>query len=205
MRIYLYGCSGHAKVIFDILRCCNREVAAFFDDAPPENSSHLHDVPIFNTSQLSNIDPLQSRWIVAIGNNSDRKNIVQNLASKGYTFTTAVHPSAQIAKEVKIGAGTVVMANTVINIDSVIGQHAIINTGAIIDHDCQISDYVHIAPSCSLCGNVCIKEGSLLGVGTKIIPSVEVGRWTICGAGSVVVKSMPSHCVAYGVPATPRK
>lgn len=42
-----------------------------------------------------------------------------------------------------------------------------------------------------------------IGAGAKIMPGVELGDWTIVGAGSVVTKSFPEgHCVIGGVPAT---
>ena len=64
---------------------------------------------------------------------------------------------------------------------------------------------MHVAPSCSLCGNVRVNEGSLLGVGTKVIPNVDIGEWAVCGAGSIIIKPIAPNCVAYGVPATPQK
>jgi sugar O-acyltransferase (sialic acid O-acetyltransferase NeuD family) len=201
LDIYLYGCGGHAKVILDSLHKQRRKVTAFIDDAPPLEMTHIHKIPIFQSTTLNQINPQKSTWIVAIGNNLVRQQIALKLSELGHSFTTAIHPSAQIALGVTIGAGTVVMANAVINTDTQIGQHGIINTGATVDHDCLIGDYVHIAPGCSLCGQVTVGQGSLLGVGTKVCPGVEIGEYTLCGAGSVVIESLPSHSLAYGCPA----
>jgi acetyltransferase-like isoleucine patch superfamily enzyme len=41
-----------------------------------------------------------------------------------------------------------------------------------------------------------------IGAGAKIMPGIELGDWTIVGAGSVVTKSFPEgHCVVGGIPA----
>lgn len=144
---------------------------------------------------------MSSQWIVAIGNNPIRHQIAEKLESYGYSFTTAIHPSAEIACGVEIGPGSVVMANTVINMDTKIGNHVIINTGATIDHDCIIGSYSHVAPGCTLCGKIELGESVFLGVGTKIIPGIHIGEYAMCGAGSVVIKSLPSLCLAYGCPA----
>ena len=41
-----------------------------------------------------------------------------------------------------------------------------------------------------------------LGAGAKIMPGVELGDWTIVGAGAVVTRSFPEgHCIIGGVPA----
>lgn len=201
MEIYLYGCGGHAKVILDILRKQQRCVTAFVDDNPPAGIEQIHGVPVYLASELLPTISPNSQWIVCIGNNRIRQNIAQKLNNQGLSFTTAIHPSAKIALGVDIRPGTVVMANAVINTDTKIGHHAIINTGSTIDHDCIIGDYCHIAPGCSICGQVQLHQGVFLGVGSSICPSIQIGEHTTCGAGSVVVKSLPSHCLAYGCPA----
>jgi sugar O-acyltransferase (sialic acid O-acetyltransferase NeuD family) len=202
LKTYLYGCGGHAKVILDILFKQKMSVAGIVDDFPVQENPYIHGVPIYSSqSILASHSPDSARWIVTIGNNQIRQSIVEKLSHQGYEFTTAIHPSAQIALGVTIAPGTVVMANAVLNTDAQVGNHAIINTGATIDHDCVIGDYAHIAPGCSLCGQVRVGTGALLGVGTKVKPAMEIGSWTTCGAGSIVVKSLPSHVVAYGCPA----
>ena len=205
MSIYLYGGGGHAKVIADVLSRQNRWVAGFVVDSAAEVGVSIHGVPVLPSTHLSNIDPQNSQWIVAIGNNKVRQAIAQKLAAQGYTFTIAIHPSAQISQRATIGPGTVVMPNATINVDATIGQHAIINTGTVIDHDCHIADYAHIAPNCGLCGSVRVGTGSLLGVGTQVIPGKTIGEWSVCGAGSVLVKDVPARCLAYGVPTAPQR
>ncbi|MBD1933400.1 MULTISPECIES: acetyltransferase [Cyanophyceae] len=202
MDIYLYGCGGHAKVILDILQRQGRKVTALVDDNPPAGITQIHGIPVHSAREtLAAIRCDRCQWIVAIGNNSIRQQIALKLEGQGHSFTTAIHPSAQIALGVDIAPGTVVMANAAINTDTKIGKHAIVNTGVTIDHDCQIGGFCHIAPGCSLCGQVKLGAGVFLGVGTSVIPSVEIGTQTTCGAGSVVIQSLPSDCLAYGCPA----
>ena len=202
MSIFLYGCGGHGKVILDIFLKQNKKVVAIVDDKPPQNMNEIHGVPIYQTDYfLAQIQPSDGRWIVSVGNNSIRKKIANKLSGLGYSFTTAIHPSAEIGLGVKIGVGTVIMANAFINIDSYIGDHCIINTGSTVDHDCHIDDYCHIAPGCSVCGQVTLGKQVLLGVGSSIKPLMKIGQNTMCGAGSVIVKSLPPNCLAYGSPA----
>ena len=81
------------------------------------------------------------------------------------------------------------------------GANCIINTGAVVDHDCQIGEHSHICPGVRLAGNVRIGMGVMVGTGTSIIPGMEVGDEAVIGAGSVVVRPIPSRSVAMGVPA----
>ena len=44
-------------------------------------------------------------------------------------------------------------------------------------------------------------HGVLLGAGVCVLGPIEIGAGSKVGAGSVVVTSLPCHCVAVGVPA----
>ena len=185
--MYLYGASGHAKVIIDILRANNEPIEALFDDN--EAVHHLLNYPVLRPSEVRG--PL----IVSIGNNGIRRNIAESLHT---TFGNAFHPSAIISEEAIIEEGSVVMQGAIIQSYACIGKHCIINTGASVDHDCVIEDYVHVSPHCTLCGNVSIGEGTWIGAGSVIIPGVKVGKWSVIGAGSVVIKDSPDNVVAVG-------
>ena len=50
-------------------------------------------------------------------------------------------------------------------------------------------------------GKICIGNNVFIGVNTMIMPGVTIGDNVIIGAGSIVTKSIPSNCVACGVPA----
>ncbi|MDJ0704400.1 MAG: acetyltransferase [Leptolyngbyaceae cyanobacterium MO_188.B28] len=185
--IYLYGCGGHGRVILDILQHQKAAVAGFVDDHPPSGQTHIQGIPIFTTdTPPPNLDPKGCQWVIAIGNNTIRRQIAQKLAAQGHTFATVIHPSAQIGSRVTIAPGSVIMANTVINCDTQIGQHVIVNTAATIDHDCAIGDFCHIAPGSTLCGHVTVGAGSWLQVGTKVPPGIEIGESVISQPGAIL-------------------
>lgn len=197
-NIYLFGASGHGKVIKEILNANGVKVEAFIDDNHAVNECAGRKV-------LHEYDSL-SPVIVSIGVNSIRKIVVEKLEAKAQAneaelnFATAIHPSAVVSPSAKIGEGTVVMAGAVINADAVIGKHCIINTGATVDHDCIIEDYCHIAPGAHISGATCIGEGTWIGVGSSVIQCLKIGKDTMIGAGSVVVKDIPDKVIAYGNP-----
>lgn len=185
--MYLYGASGHAKVIIDILKDSGISVDGLIDDNP--NIRDFLEYQVFH----GKID--LSPVIVSIGNNDVRRKIVERLNT---TYGLAVHPSAIISDYAKIGEGTVIMQGGIVQSCVEIGRHCIVNTGASIDHECKIGDFVHISPHSTLCGNVSIGEGTWIGAGTTIIPGVKIGKWSIIGAGSVVSKDIPDGVLATG-------
>lgn len=187
--MYLYGASGHAKVIMDILEANQIGIDGLIDDNPEVNE--LLGYPVFH--QRNDLFPL----IISIGNNQIRRRIAEKLDVE---FGTAIHPSAVVSPSAKIGEGTVVMPGAVINADAVIGKHCIINTGSTIDHECVIEDYCHIAPGVNISGCTTVGEGTWVGVGSCVIQCLHIGKNCMIGAGSVVVKDIPDSVVAFGNP-----
>lgn len=193
--MYLFGASGHGKVIKDILNANGIDVQAYVDDNKEIEECYGHKV-LHDAAGLSPI-------IVSVGANNVRKKIVQRLKADNHNigFGIAIHPSAVISPSAQIGEGSVVMAGVVINANAVIGRHCIVNTGATVDHDCVIEDYCHIAPGVNISGGVHVGECTWVGVGSCVIQCVEIGKNCMIGAGSVVVRNIPDGVTAYGNPA----
>lgn len=192
--VYLYGASGHAKVIKDIVEATDRHIYGVVDDNRNLN--------VFETLPVMHSATGKSPFIISIGSNSIRKRIAESLKSE---YSMAIHPSAVVTGSAKIDAGTVVMAGAIINPGAIIGRHCIINTGVSVDHECILEDYVHLSPHATLCGNVKVGEGSWIGAGAVVIQGIRIGKWSIVGAGAVVTRDVPDYTEVIGVPARPVK
>lgn len=204
-QIFIFGASGHAKVVVDIIEQSeDYSISWLLDDNPQLKGNIFFGYPVAGgRSDLEIISATTQlgKGLVAIGINSVRQSVAAWLAEKGIGFITAIHPSARIARGVTISSGTAVMANAVINSDTSIGKHVIINTSASIDHDCMIGDGVHIAPGATLCGSVSLGRNSMVGAGSIIIPNLKIGESVVIGAGSTVISNLPDNVTAVGSPA----
>ena len=187
--MYLYGASGHAKVIIDIIKANQLELNALFDDN--EQLTNLSGYPIWSPSLINEKIDL----LISIGNNEIRRKIAETLPMN---FVTLAHPSAIISPTATLDSGSVVMQGAILQSDVKVGKHVIVNTAASIDHECVLADYVHVSPNSTLCGNVSVGEGTWIGAGSVILPGVTIGKWCTIGAGSVVAKDIPDFCLAVG-------
>jgi sugar O-acyltransferase (sialic acid O-acetyltransferase NeuD family) len=202
-KLFLFGASGHAKVVIDIIeRQGLYDIAFLADDNLALKGKEFFGYPIIGGKD----DLLASNGevrmgIVAIGSNRARRVVARWLTDHGFKLIHAVHPSVQLGRGVQIGAGTVVMAGAVINSDSRIGDNVIVNSRASIDHDCIIGDGVHIAPGSILCGTVSVGEGTFVCAGATVIPNLTIGRNVIIGAGATVICDVPDGVTVVGSPA----
>ena len=205
-RVLVFGASGHAKVVLDILRLVGGFViAGLLDDFKPVGFECLGEFVIgalrnlaFLTAECGDLEV-----IVAVGDNWKRSLIVEEIQrlSPSSTFLSAIHPSAQIASGVTIGAGTVIMAGAVVNAGARIGPFCILNTRSSLDHDSTMGEFASLAPAATIGGGSAIGAFTNIGIGATVLHEVSIGKHTIIGAGAVVLKSIPDEVVAYGTPA----
>jgi len=192
-KLYLFGASGHCKVVVDILHSNKESVTAILDDQP--KIEQLLHIPVMPSSNFS-FDKA-SKFIVSIGDNASRKRIVERIHSDYYS---AIHSQAIISDFATIGQGSVVMAAAVINAGATVGQHCIINTAAILEHDCVVEDYVHLSPNAAIAGGVQVGEGSHIGIGATVIQGITIGKWVTIGAGAVIISNVPDYATVVGNP-----
>jgi UDP-N-acetylbacillosamine N-acetyltransferase len=204
-RIVIWGASGHALVVADIVRLSAMyEIVGFLDDIDPgRHNTKFHGIPILGgREQLDRLRESGVEYlIVGIGDCAARLKLAGVAREKGFSLATAIHPRATIAADVEIGPGTMVAAGAVINPGSRIGANVIINTSASVDHECVIEDGAHIGPGVNLGGNVTVGSGTWIGIGAKVQHRIVIGARSIVGAGAVVLHDVPEETVAFGVPA----
>ena len=204
--LLVVGAGGHAKVILSTATLLGYKILGVVDDDSSLHGQHiLNNKIIGDTEEFIHILPgcLESAAvIVAIGDNLVRRKIVKKLSEKGnIRWATLIHPTAFVDQSCKLGEGTVIFAGVCIQPGVTIGDHSIANTGVTIDHDCHIQDFVHIAPGTNLAGEVKVGEGSFVGIGSQVIPGIQIENWITVGAGATVVSNLTKQTTYVGTPA----
>ena len=202
--ILIWGAGGHARVVADIIELGGEyEIAAFLDDSAPRARNTFLQRPLFDSRDA--LTRLHARGVqhivIAIGHCDVRLQLGEIARSNSFALARAVHPQAIVARDVQMGAGSVVMAGAIINPNCTIGESVIINTGARLDHDCIIEDGAHVSPGVTLAGGVIVERAAWIGVGATVSDQRRIGSRAIIGAGAVVVRDIPDNVTAYGVPA----
>jgi len=201
-KLYVYGASGHGKVVAEILRALGLDFEGFIDDGLPVGT------PVLDRTVMGPHQFLQSRGntcavALGIGANATRERLAARVRDLGATLFTAVHPSAIISPSARLGSGTVVMAGAVVNAEAIVGQGVILNTRSVTEHECRVGDFAHLCPGSTLGGQAQFGRRSQLGLNASVIHLGVVGDDVTVGAGACVVRPVDSGQTVVGVPARP--
>ena len=209
--IVIIGAGGFGREVAQLIEEINSDkktwnLLGFIDETVEK-----HKTVINNTTVLGSFDWFENNarnklWtICAIGNPRDKYNLVNKASAYNVNFANLIHPDSKTNKYSEFGFGCIICCNSFISVNTKIGNHVSINPGCGIGHDTVIEDYSSLYWNVTLSGNVCIHEGCEIGSKAIVIPKRAVGKWSVIGAGAVVVTDMPDNCTAVGIPAKPIK
>lgn len=139
---------------------------------------------------------------------------------------TRIWDLTQIREHVVIGKDCVIGRNVYIGPGVIIGDNSKIQNNALIYEPAVLEDGVFIGPAVVLTNDknprainedgslkgtsdwemvgVKIRKGAAIGANSVCVAPVEIGEWSLVGAGSVVTKNVQAHTTVMGNPARPR-
>jgi len=209
-KIAIVGAGGFGREVKNLIDHINEkseeyQFIGYYDDSL-ENGTFVNNYPVIgNVLDLNKFEG-ELFVVIAVADPSSKKLIVDSIKNKNINYPILIHPSVTIAADfVKIGKGTIICAGNYITVNVNIGEFVILNLCCTVGHDTNIDSYSSFMPSVNISGEVIINEGVYVGTGAKIINQIEIGEYTIVGAGAVVSKSLPKKCTAVGIPAKPIK
>jgi len=205
INVVIWGASGHAMVVADILRLNKTyQIIGFLDNINPQryHTQFCGSMILGGEEQLDTLfNEGVTQIILGFGDCNARLTISEHIKKKGFQLVSAIHPNSIIASDVIIKPGSVIAAGAVINSGSTIGENVIINTSSSVDHECNIEDGAHICPGVHLAGNVNVGRGTFIGIGSCVKNKITIGKSSFIGAGSVIINDIPDNVLIYGNPA----
>lgn len=206
-RIAIYGAGGFGREVLQVIRDINRISPAWkmegflVDKSYAVAGNAVQGFPILGDAEwLEGREDVEV--FVAVGNSAARARIVEKIRTRfRNSFATFVHPRAWVGDHVVLGEGVIICAGCLVTTDIRIGNHVHVNIGCTIGHDASVDDFVTMNPSVNVSGNAVVGKGAELGTGCIVIPGLDVGEWSIAGAGAVVTKHVLSNSTVAGVPA----
>jgi UDP-2-acetamido-3-amino-2,3-dideoxy-glucuronate N-acetyltransferase len=141
--------------------------------------------------------------------------------------TAVVEPGAQVGPATFVWHHGHVRAGAVIGESCTLGKNVFVDAGAVVGDRCKIqnnvsvyrgvhlADEVFVGPSAVFTNDrfpraaggdwevvdTHVREGASIGANATIVCGVEIGRWAVVGAGSVVTRDVAPHERVVGNPA----
>ena len=116
-------------------------------------------------------------------------------------LVSIIDPSAWIASTARIGPGCVIYPHCFVGHGAVLGERVFALAAAVINHDDCLEDRVTVCTNVSLAGSVYVEADCYLGQACTVKQLLRIGRDSLIGMGSVVLRDVPPNSVMAGNPA----
>lgn len=127
---------------------------------------------------------------------------------------TRVWAFAHVMKGVRLGANCNIGEHCYIETGVVVGDDVVIKNGVALWEGVTVEDRAFLGPNCVFTNDLfprskvvterlstCVREGASIGANATILCGIEIGRYSLVGAGSVVTKSVSDFALVAGNPA----
>ncbi|MEI8280673.1 MAG: acyltransferase [Bacteroidota bacterium] len=127
---------------------------------------------------------------------------------------TRIWAFVHILNQVKIGANCNICDHCYIEQGVVLGDNVTVKCGIYIWEGVEIEDNVFLGPNVVFTNDVRprskqyveyvktkLKKGASIGANSTVLAGVTIGRYAMCGIGSVITRDVPDHALVYGNPA----
>lgn len=200
---YIVGAGTYGEVMYELATLLGYKILGFYDEDETKLNKKVMEVEVIGKfSKLSEGEIENKNFIVAIGNNFIRYDIMTKINELGGNTPTLIHPNATISPSAQIGKGVYIQANAYIWTKVKIDDYCIISPNVVIAHHSNIGKACLISTLTGVGASINIEDKVFVGMGCTIVTGMNViGENSIIGAGSVVLKDLDKNSVYAGVPA----
>lgn len=201
--VYIVGAGTYGEVMLELAQILGFNVKGFFDeDESKINKNVMGKTVIGKFSDLDSTKIKGNKFIVAIGNNAARLNLMSKINKFGGQTPTLIHPTAVISPSAEIGYGVYIHANAYIWSNAKIGNYCIVSPNVVIAHHTSIGEACLISTLSGVGASIKVENLVFIGMGSTIVTGVtKIGSNTIIGAGAVLLNDAESNSIYVGIPA----
>ena len=182
IRLLIVGAGGHGRSVVEAAELSGRfEVVGLLDDSLPAGDRVMGVTVLGPVVSMADYLAGADKAILAMGSNTVREKLMQQLAAAGFKWATVVHPRAIVSPSAVLGAGSAVMAGAIVGTEARLGVSSIVNCGAVVDHHATVEDFGHLGVNASIAG------GSVLGRGAWMQAGAALGHGVRLATGEVLL------------------
>ena len=127
---------------------------------------------------------------------------------------TRIWAFTHVMQGVRLGTNCNVGEHCYIESGVVVGNDVIIKNGVALWEGVVVEDRAFLGPNCVFTNDLfprskviterlrtCVREGASIGANATLLCGIEIGRYSLVGAGSVVTRNVPDFALVAGNPA----
>ena len=116
-------------------------------------------------------------------------------------LVSIIDPSAWVASTARIGPGCVIYPHCFVGHGAVLEERVFVLASSVINHDDYLGPRVTLCSGVSLAGSAYVEADCYLGQSCTVKQLIRIGRDSLIGMGSVVLRDVPPNSVMAGNPA----
>ena len=207
----LIGAGGFGREVMPLVRvnlaerlaASELDIAFVVEGKKPDQT--LNGVQVLTMAEFSRLD-CPKFFNIAIGASNVRMRIAESCISQGMIPFSIRAETAIVMDNCEIGDGAILCPFSILTSNVRVGRFFHANIYAYVAHDCEVGDYVTLAPRVSCNGRMRIDDHAYIGTGAvfregSVDKPMTVGRHAVVGMGAVVTRNVPDYETVVGNPA----
>jgi acetyltransferase EpsM len=209
-RLIIVGGKGSGEIAMSVFNAVNKitnewQIEGFLNDIQkPGEYLGNHKVLGPSESVKDYVDKgyfIHYTYHFNVKNKPDRVRTFKDLNIPIEANATAIHPLAHLDDSTKIGYGCLMLPQASTSFGAVVEDFCHVYTNGFVGHDSILGPYSTLAAHAVIGARVKIQTGSHIGLNSVIREDVSIGKYTIIGIGSVVIKNTEPYSTWAGNPA----
>lgn len=201
----IIGAGTQGQVYASYLKEAGINIIGFIDDNPDLVGKEVIGIPIIGMYKDLFLDEFKNKIqdvYCPIGVNAVRVEYLSTLKKEGYGIPGFLHHTVSIAPDVTIGEAVYMLAGNIVMPHTNIGNYIMINMDSTIAHHVTLEDGVFMSSGVNIGALINVRKNAYIGMGVTAMTGVkEIGKETLIGAGTVIIKDVPEYTTVVGNPA----
>lgn len=201
----IIGAGSYGQIFKYYLEEQGYTISGFVDDAPGMIGKDILGIPVIGNFKelLSNHHQYHSCSVFCtIGDNMIRDLYLRQLQDFGFNTPPFIHDTVIKPDNVTLGKAVYLLPGVKIMPFVTLGDHCVISMGSHIAHHTSLAKGVFVSTGVNIGAGIKIAEHVFIGIGATLTTGVQyIGRESIIGSGSVVIRDVEEQSIVAGVPA----
>lgn len=204
MEVILVGASSLARETLNLIRSVgSHQPIGLLDDSPGRWGTLVSGLPVFGGLDAVAGHP-DAALVVCVRSGTTRARLVARLREYRVDddrYACMVHPSVDVPRNCRVGAGSLLFAGVSMTSDVSIGRHVVVSANVSFGHANHVQPFATVASGAAIGPGARIGEEATVGMNASVRDRVRIGRRSTLVMGSVLLRDLPAGETWLGVPA----